>query len=327
MKLRQLQFFIAVAEELSFSRAAIKLHVAQPSLSTQIRALEEEVGARLFERDKRHVSLTPAGRRFQSRAIAVLSLADSAKTEARSTERGQLGTIDLGYTALSMFSTALPHAIRQFRRQEPNVVLTLRELTSLEQLHELGERTLDVGVLRKVDVSAPKGIAITEWYRTPLVAAIPPDHPRAVSGLLSLNDLKNESFIMYPRGAGTGIYWQVMDLCTAAGFRPRVVREVLESSTIIGLVAAGVGIAIVPADMNCIRFSGVVYRRITDPGAYTALHLAQRGGDRNEHLSSLYKVLKLFARRRSARQSPRRPQGARRSWPKLVIEWDDADIG
>src|SRR6185437_1633998 len=105
MKLRQIQFFMAVAEELSFSRAAIKLHVSQPSLSTQIKALEDDVGARLFERDKRHVSLT-----------------DSAKAEARSTERGRLGTIDLGYTALSMFSTALPHAIRRFREQEPQVV-------------------------------------------------------------------------------------------------------------------------------------------------------------------------------------------------------------
>jgi len=306
MKLRQLQFFIAVAEELSFSRAAIKLHVAQPSLSTQIKVLEEEVGARLFERDKRHVSLTPAGRRFQQRAISVLSMADSAKSEARSTARGQLGMIALGYTALSMFSTALPHAIRQFRRREPNVVMTLRELPSLEQLHELGERTLDVGVLRKVDVAAPKGITIVEWYRTPLVAALPRDHPRAASDLLSLNDLKNESFIMYPRGAGTGIYWQVIDLCTAAGFRPRVVREVIESSTIIGLVAAGVGIAIVPADMNCIQFSGVVYRRITDTGAYSALHLAQRGADVNEHLVSLRKVLQQFARRRSRQQGLRR---------------------
>src|SRR5258707_5828276 len=115
---------------------------------------------------------------------------------------------------MSMFSTALPPAIRGFRRQEPNVVVTLRELTSLEQLHELGERTLDVGVLRKVDVSAPKGISIVEWYRTPLVAAIPKDHPRAESDSLSLTDLKNEAFIMYPRQAVTGIYWPVMNLCT-----------------------------------------------------------------------------------------------------------------
>jgi DNA-binding transcriptional LysR family regulator len=298
MKLRQLQYFTAVAEELSFSRAAVKLHVAQPSLSTQIKALEEEIGARLFERDKRHVSLTPAGRRFEKRAAMVLSLAESAKKEASSTERGQLGTIYLGYTAMSMFSTLLPHAIRRFQQQQPNVAVTLRELTSLEQIHELGERTLDVGVLRKVDVAAPRAIRIVEWYRTPLVAAMPKDHPRAQAGALSLSDLKDEPFIMYPRGAGTGIYWQVIELCTAAGFRPRVVREVLESSTIIGLVAAGVGIAIVPADMNCIQFAGVVYRRITDSGAYTALHLAQREGDRNEFLRGLYQVLKRAARRR-----------------------------
>jgi DNA-binding transcriptional LysR family regulator len=303
MKLRQLQFFIAVADELSFSRAAIKLHVAQPSLSTQIKALEEEVGACLFERDKRHVSLTPAGRRFQNRAAMLLSLADTAKAEARSTARGLLGTIDLGYTALSMFSTTLPHAIRRFQQEHPNVVMSLRELTSLEQLHELGERTLDVGVLRKVDVSAPKGMRIVEWYRTPLVAAIPNDHPCAESRSLSLTDLKKDGFIMYPRRAGTGIYWQVMELCTTAGFRPRVVREVLESSTIIGLVAAGVGIAIVPADMNCIQFTGVAYRRINDSGAYTTLHLAQRVGDRNEHLRNLYGVLKHYAHHRLEQRS------------------------
>jgi DNA-binding transcriptional LysR family regulator len=298
MKLRQLQFFMGVAEELSFSRAATRLHIAQPSLSTQIKALEEEIGARLFERDKRHVSLTPAGRRFQSKVASLLELADSAKVEARSTERGQLGTIDVGYTALSMFSTALPHAIRSFRAQEPNVRVTLRELPSLEQLHELGERTLDIGVLRRLDASAPKGITIVEWYRTPLVVAIPKDHVRAASRSVLLSDLKTEPFIMYPRQAGTGIYWQVMDLCTNAGFRPRVVREVLESSTMIGLVAAGVGIAIVPADMNCIQFSGVIYREIADAGAHTSLFIAKREGDRNEHLRSLCRLLRQYARRR-----------------------------
>src|SRR5882757_8348070 len=116
MKLRQLQFFIAVAEELSFSRAAVRLHVAQPSLSSQIKALEEEVGAWLFERDKRHVSVTPAGKRFQERGATILSSANAAKMEARFTEAGELDTIDLGYTTLSMFSTALPHAIREFQQ-------------------------------------------------------------------------------------------------------------------------------------------------------------------------------------------------------------------
>jgi DNA-binding transcriptional LysR family regulator len=296
MKLRQLQFFSAVAEELSFSRAALKLHVAQPSLSVQIKALEEEVGARLFERDKRHVSLTPAGRRFRGRIAELLALVDSAKADARATEQGLQGTIDVGYTALSMFSTALPYAIRQYRQSAPNVVISLREMPSLEQLHELGERRLDVGVLRKVDVVAPKGIAVVEWYRTPLVAAIQKDHPLANRESLSLVELKNDAFIMYPRRAGTGIYWQVLDLCSAAGFRPRTVREVLESSTMIGLVAAGVGIAIVPADMNCIQFSGVAFRRLSDPGAHTTLYLARRVGERSEHLRDFYRLLKDCAR-------------------------------
>lgn len=307
MKLRQLQFFMAVAEELSFSRAASKLHVAQPSLSIQIKALEDEVGARFFERDKRHVALTPAGRRFRGRVAEVLALADSAKAEARSTDRG-LGTLDVGYTALSMFSTALPHAIRRFCKIAPNVVITLRELPSLEQLYELGERRLDVGVLRKVDASAPKGIKVIEWYRTPLVAAIPKDHPRAGCDSLALSELKDDAFIMYPRRAGTGIYWQVLELCTSAGFRPRVVREVLESSTIIGLVAAGVGIAIVPADMNCIQFAGVAFRRLRDPGAYTTLHLARRVGARNAHLRTFYNLLKQYARGRPQQPKSRDAQ-------------------
>lgn len=296
MKLRQLQYFNAVAEDLSFSRAAFKLHVAQPSLSVQIKALEDEVGVRLFERDKRHVALTAAGRRFRGRVAELLSLVESAKAEARSTERGLQGTIDVGYTALSMFSTALPFAIRQYRQAAPNVVITLRELPSLEQIHELGERRLDLGVLRKVDVEAPKGVAIVEWYRTPLVVALPKDHPRAGQETLSLAELKNDAFVMYPRGAGTGIYWQVLELCTAAGFRPRTVREVLESSTMIGLVAAGVGIAVVPADMNCIQIAGVVLRRLRDPGAHTTLHLARRVGDRSEHLRGFYRLLKACAR-------------------------------
>jgi DNA-binding transcriptional LysR family regulator len=296
MKLRQLQYFNAVAEELSFSRAAIKLHVAQPSLSIQIKTLEDEVGARLFERDKRHVDLTPAGRRFRGRVEQLLSLADSAKAEARSAECGLQGTIAVGYTALSMFSTALPSVIRQYRQVAPNVTMTLRELPSLEQIHELDERHLDLGVLRKVDVRAPKGIAIVEWYRTPLVVALPKDHSRAKQEALSLTELKNDAFIMYPRRAGTGIYWQVLELCTAAGFRPRTVREVLESSTMIGLVAAGVGIAIVPADMNCIQMPGVAYRRLHDPGAHTTLHLARRVADRSEHLRTFYRLLKTYAR-------------------------------
>ncbi|MDB6047086.1 MAG: LysR family transcriptional regulator [Gammaproteobacteria bacterium] len=291
MKLRQLRFFITVADELGFSKAAAKLHVAQPSLSVQIKALEEEVGARLFERDKHHVFLTQAGKLFRQHAGAILAMAETAKIEARCAAAGELGTIDFGYTASSMFSRVLPPAIRGFRKQYPHVLLTLHELTSLEQFHGLLDRSLDVGVLRRPEVSTPVGIQISEWYRTPLVVAIAQDHVLAQRRSLSLAALKGEPFIMYPREAGTGIYWQVMDLCAKADFRPRVVREVLESSTIIGLVAAGAGVAVVPADMNCIRFEGVEYKRLTDAEAYSTLYLARREGDLNQHLRALIDML------------------------------------
>jgi len=144
-----------VADEGGFNRAAQRLHVAQPSLSVQIKALEDEVGARLFERDKRHVFLTQAGKRFQQHARSILSLAESAKIEARCAEAGELGALDVGYSASAMFSNVLPTAIRQFRQQFPYVVLTLHDVPSLEQLHGLLERTLDLGILRKPEVRIP----------------------------------------------------------------------------------------------------------------------------------------------------------------------------
>ena len=291
MKLRQLQFFLTVADELGFGRAAEKLHVAQPSLSVQIKALEEEVGARLFERDKHHVHLTQAGRRFREHALNIIALAETAKVEARCAEAGEVGSIALGYTASSMFSRVLPHVIRRFKDEHRNVLLSLHELTSLEQLHRLLDRSLDLGVLRKPDVPTPAGLAVTEWYRTPLLVAIAGDHPLAGRAVLSVQDLRAEPFVTYPREAGTGIYWQVVELCAKAGFRPRVVREVLESSTIIGLVAAGVGVAIVPADINCIRFEGVQYKKLSDSQAVSSLYVAQRESDPSEHLRALCGML------------------------------------
>jgi len=291
MKMRQLEYFLTIADEGGFSRAAKRLHVAQPSLSVQIKTLEDEVGAQLFERNKRHVFLTQAGKQFQQHARAILSLADTAKIEARCAEAGELGTLDIGYSASAMFSHLLPAAIRGFRRQYPYVMLSLHDIPSLEQLHRLMERTLDLGILRKPDIKAPDGIHISEWHRTPLVVAIQEEHPLARRSSLALSQLKAEPFIMYPREAGTGLYWQVTDLCAHAGFRPRVAREVLEAAAIIGLVAAGVGVAVVPAGLKRIQFEGVKYRELTDSGAFSILYLARRAGDRNQHLATLCEML------------------------------------
>jgi DNA-binding transcriptional LysR family regulator len=301
MKMRQLEYFLTIADEGGFNRAAKRLHVAQPALSVQIRTLEEEIGAQLFERDKRHVFLTQAGKQFQQHARAILSRANTAKIEARCAEAGELGTLDVGYSASAMFSRGLPASIRRFNRQYPYVMLTLHGIPSREQLHKIMERTLDLGILRKPDIKVPNGVLISEWHRTPLIVAIQEDHPLARRASLSLSQLKNEPFIIYPREAGTGIYWQFTDLCANAGFRPRVAREVLESPAIIGLVAAGVGVAVVPAGIQCIHFEGVKYRPLTDSGAFSILYIARRTGDRNRHLATFCEML-------STTPQPRRPR-------------------
>jgi DNA-binding transcriptional LysR family regulator len=306
MKLRQLQCFLSVAEERGFSRAADALHMAQPSLSVQIKALEHEVGARLFDRDKRHVSLTQPGRRFLQHARAILAMVDTAKLEARCAAVGELGILDIGYTSSAMFSSVLPHAIRDFRESHPHVLVTLHELTSLEQVHGLLDRTLDVAILRKPDISTPMGIEISEWYRTPLIVALPEDHRLARLKSIGLAALAEESFIMLPREAGTGLYWQIMSLCSKAGFRPRVVREVLEPSSAIGLVAAGIGIAVVPETLNRIRFEGVVYKGVSDAQAHSTLYIARREADRTEHL-------RLFCEMLVRKPAPERKRHSKRT--------------
>lgn len=287
MEIRRLRYFVAVAEELSFTRAAERLHIAQPPLSIQIKALEQEVGARLFDRDQRHVFLTQAGKHLLERARGILASVETAKAEVRCAELGEVGSLHLGYASSAMFTSSLTWAIKQFQIGFPHVLLTLHEMTSLDQLNGLHYRTLDAGILRKSDVQAPAGILVEEWYRAPLVAAMANDHPLAQKRTIRISDLRDQPLIMYPRESGIGLYWQVLRLCAGAGFRPHIAREVQELTTIVGLVDAGVGIAIVPADTRTIHLDGVVYVPLRDKEAFSTLYLAFRERDRNAHLRGL----------------------------------------
>ncbi len=291
MELRHLRYFVAVAEELNFTRAAERLFIAQPPLSTQIRALEQELEVQLFERDKRRVYLTQAGRHFLDRAREILAAVESARGEARSAASGTIGKLALGYTASSMLSVALPSAIRAFRQAHPLVSLALHEMTSLDQLDGVHARALDVGILRRPDVIVPGGVVIEEWYQAPLVAAVPAAHPLGRAPI-RIEDLRDQPLILYPRHAGIGLYWKVQELCARAGFRPNMVQEARDASTIIGLVAAGVGIALVPSDTECIRLDGVVYQRLRDKSAVSTLHFASRAADDNPYVPLLLDTLR-----------------------------------
>jgi DNA-binding transcriptional LysR family regulator len=295
MEIRRLRYFIAVAEELSFTRAAERLHIAQPPLSIQIRALEQEIGARLFDRDQRHVYLTQAGRHLLERARGILAAVEETKAEVRCAELGEIGSLHLGYASSAMFTSTLTSAIKQFQGDYPQVRLTLHEMTSLDQINGLHYRSLDAGIVRKTEVAVPSGIGIEQWYRAPLVAAMAHDHPLCKRRSIGIGDLRKEPFIMYPRESGIGLYWQVLRLCASAGFRPQIAREVQELTTIVGLVDAGVGVAVVPADTRSIKLPGVSYMPLRDEGAFSVLYLAFRESDRNTHLHGLLARLRQKA--------------------------------
>jgi DNA-binding transcriptional LysR family regulator len=278
MELRHLRYFVAVAEELHFTRAAERLHIGQPPLSQQIQALEAELGAQLFERSKRWVRLTEAGRLFLDDARRILALAEQAAATARRAQRGEAGELRIGFTFSTPFTPLFASVINRYRQRFPLVRLTLHEMATLPQIEAIGQRTLDLGFVRPPEVAIADGVTLSVLRQDPLLLVLPSAHPLAAQAQIAIRELAGQAFVMYPKDAGTGIYPQIFRLCRAAGFVPHIAQEAGEASTIIGLVAAGCGISVLPASFDRIRMDGVCYRPIADPAATTSLLLARRRG-------------------------------------------------
>ncbi|MEJ3612127.1 LysR substrate-binding domain-containing protein [Pseudomonas sp. KBN06P05117] len=276
MELRHLRYFIAVAEELHFGRAAERLGISQPPLSQQIQALEEEIGARLFERTNRRVELTDAGRLFLDESRQVLAQVDKAVLLARRAHLGELGELKIGFTSSAPFTSTIPSSIHAFRKAYPDVHLDLQEMSSRQVLKALLEERLQVGVIRPL--ALPDAVHWVELFREPLVAVLRADHPLAAGSEdgLAIAALAEEPFVFFPRSYGTGLYDQVIALTRQAGFSPRIAQEASEAMTIIGLVSAGLGVSILPASFRRTRVDGVVYRTLSDPEATTAVWLVRR---------------------------------------------------
>ncbi|MBG6662747.1 LysR family transcriptional regulator [Pseudomonas aeruginosa] len=276
MELRHLRYFIAVAEELHFGRAAERLGISQPPLSQQIQALEEEIGARLFERTNRRVELTDAGRLFLDESRQVLAQVDKAVLLARRAHLGELGELKIGFTSSAPFTSTIPSSIHAFRKAYPDVHLDLQEMSSRQVLKALLEESLQVGVIRPL--ALPDAVHWGELFREPLVAVLRADHPLAAGSEdgLAIAALAEEPFVFFPRSYGTGLYDQVIALTRQAGFSPRIAQEASEAMTIIGLVSAGLGVSILPASFRRTRVDGVVYRTLSDPEATTAVWLVRR---------------------------------------------------
>jgi DNA-binding transcriptional LysR family regulator len=275
MELRHLRYFVAVAEELSFTRAAVRLHIGQPPLSQQIQALEHEIGARLFERNKRRVLLTEAGRLFLADARRMLALSEQAKETARRAHLGEAGELRVGFTFSTPFTPLFAQVVRRYRQQYPGVLLTFHEIATKPQLAKIEARELDVGFVRPGPMPLPDTVAVTLLRHDPLRLVLPADSPLARKKTVAVKDLAGQAFVVFPKDAGTGIYHQIFDMCRAAGFAPDIAMEAGEPSTIIGLVGAGCGISVLPSSFEGIHMEGVVYRPLADPAATTSMLLAR----------------------------------------------------
>ncbi|HEY8583305.1 MAG TPA: LysR family transcriptional regulator [Capillimicrobium sp.] len=275
MELRQLRYFVAVAEERSFTRAAERLHVAQPALSVQVRRLEGELGVDLVDRSRRTIRLTDAGEVLLAEARRLLSGLDQTVELVRRTGAGDVGRIAVGFVP-SAANEALPPLLRRYGAAHPGVRVDLQELAPDALVRGLHEGRLDVCFLYLPFDDATLATAVVA--REAFVAALPSDHPLAGDGEdaeLDVGALAGQPFVLPARHGMPGLHAQVLALCREAGFSPRAVQEeVWLVQTMIGLVAAGVGVALVPDSARALRRRGVVYRPLRDGGGEHVVELA-----------------------------------------------------
>ena len=261
MELRQLRYFVAVAEELHFRRAAARLHISQPPLSQQIAALEHELGVRLLERTRRRVELTPAGEAFLRDARATLAELDVAVSTARSIDAGQEGVLRVGFVGSALLSI-VPTTVQQFRRSRPGAEIELRERSTVEQLRAVSTGLIDVGLVRP-PIEADETMHTEVVMREHTVAAIPEGHPLAALRRVPLRRLAAESLVLFPRRQAPGYHDLLIGRLAATGVTPHVAQYAPEMMTIIGLVAAGIGVSPVPASLSHLAIDGVTYRPLS----------------------------------------------------------------
>ncbi len=286
MELRHLRYFVAVAEEGHFTRAAERLGMQQPPLSQQIRALEQELGFDLFKRHPKGADLTPGGAAFLAEARAILENVQQAAVRAGRVADGSAGTIAVGFTSSAAAHPLIPQIVRAYREAWPGVSLDFKEGNAAELTEAIAEGKLQLAFLR-LPVSRPPGIVFQQLLEEEMLLVLPVGHPLLQNRrgddmpAISLKSLRDERFILVRRHGAPGMYSNLIDACKRAGFTPQIAIEVDRMLTNISLVAAGAGISAVPASMRGFHPDSVVYCRIRDgvPGLSAPLTLATRDDD------------------------------------------------
>jgi DNA-binding transcriptional LysR family regulator len=279
MELRHLRYFIAVAEEGHITRAAARLGIQQPPLSQQIHALERELDVQLFRRKPRGVVLTDAGRALLDDARAILAQVDHARATTRRTARGEQGRLVVGFTSSAPFVPFVPRVIRAFRESFPLVSLTLEETGTGEMIEALRNELIDAAFIRS-PAPDPSGVVVHPLLEEAMVVALPIGHRMASSAddvALKLAALAGETFILYRRPVGPGLYDAIIASCHGAGFSPLVGQEAPRILSTLSLVAAGLGVSLVPASLQHLRMDGVIFRQLAgEPQPKAPLNLAYR---------------------------------------------------
>jgi DNA-binding transcriptional LysR family regulator len=288
LELRHLWYFLAVAEELSFSRAAARVGIAQPPLSQQIQKLETLLGCALFDRSGRRVQLTEAGALLVGDARRILADAAHTTQLVRRLGRGETGTLTVAFWPSTLLSP-LPTAVRQFRERFPGIGVRLREVVGYPG-EALRSGTIDVAIVREAEPDA--GIVAIPVLVEPFVAAVPKNHVLAKQRTIAPRRLRNEPFVLFPSKTAPGVHAKLLALCRAAGFEPRVVQEAEAWHTIISLVEAGIGVSLIPASFQARRTGALAYLSLTGPEVRTSTMACARTDGRSPAASAFLDLLR-----------------------------------
>jgi len=288
--IRELECFVAVAEELSFTRAAKRLHLAQPPLSRHIQALESRLETRLFDRTTRGVSITAAGRAFLLDTRSALTQLQRAGDSAKRAARGETGRLEIGF-ASAVYSPELVQLFRGFRKKHPEVQLTLHDALPSDQMRAIVDGRIDGGFVGTAPQKGTPELSFIPWHKEPLFLFVPPDHRLAKSRQIAFSQLREESFLAIASEASPAFSAQFHQLCRSAGFRPRIIQEADRAQAVAVMVAAGSGITVLPAALTRVVGDALVAIKLTDKSASLTHMFAHRKVERSGPLGDFLKGL------------------------------------
>lgn len=290
MNFRQIKYFVAVAQELNFGRAALALNISQPPLTRQIQQLEEEIGAPLFERTAKGVTLTQAGELLLQESLNIQSLVEQAVERTQRAGQGKLGRIDVGIFGSGILDT-IPKLLLRFRTAYPDVNIVLHTLNKTEQIEALRQHRITIGFNRMLEPVADLRIELVQTE--PLLVAMPEGHAMAAQQAIALAALKDHPMVLFPTGVKPNFSDRVMELCRQEGFLPNVSQEAGDSVTGVALVASGFGLALVPASATSLHLPGVVYRPLQNaPHAVVDLSCIYRQDDVSPILAAFLAIVR-----------------------------------